>query len=98
MLKDYWGGDALDYGDLLGELVNKYPDKLIVSASAGKPFAKSYVLYLCNPDEEDKAEEYLQKFRAKMAARGIRAYGAGITQVAKLRAERMEGFLGGIGL
>jgi len=96
-MKDYWGNDALDYGDLFWELVNKYPDKLIVTAT-NKPFAKSYVIYLCEPKDEDKAEEYLQQFHDKMAARGIRAYGAGITLGAKLLSERMDGFIGGIGL
>ena len=96
MLKDFWGNDALDYGTR-EELEAKYKDKLFVTVS-DKPFGDPYVLFVCNEDERNKAEEFLESYRAKMKMRGIKAFGSGISLGANLLANRLEGFVGGVGL
>lgn len=93
MLKDYWGNDALDFGEI-STLWEKYPDKIFVSVS-NKPFGDSYVLFICNPDEEEKADAYMVDYRAKMKAKGITAFGIGISLGSALQAARMDGFQGG---
>ena len=96
MLKDYWGNDALDFGPI-SRLWEKYPDKIFVSVS-NKPFGDSYVLFVCNPDDEEKAEAYMANYRTTMEAKGITAYGGGISLGSALQAARMDGFQGGAGL
>jgi hypothetical protein len=93
MLKDFWGNNALACGSM-EELWSKYPDKVYVTVS-NKPFGNSYVLFVCNPDEEEKAEKYLADYNAHMKSKGITAYGAGISLGANLLAARMDGFQGG---
>jgi len=96
MLKDFWGNDALDYGTR-EELETKYKDKLFVTVS-DKPFGDPYVLFICNEDERDQAEAFLDDYNVKMKTRGIKAFGSGISLGAALLASRLEGFVGGVGL
>ena len=96
MLKDYWGNDALAYGSM-NDLISKYHDKIFVSVT-DKPFGDSYVLFVCSPDEQEKADKFLIDFHAVMESKGITAYGAGTSLGSDLLAARMNGFLGGAGL
>jgi len=93
MLKDYWGNDAIDFGPI-SNLWKKYSDKVFVSVS-NKPFGDSYVLFVCNPEDEEKADAYMENYRADMEAKGITAYGIGISLGSALQAARMENFQGG---
>jgi len=93
MLQDFWGNPALAFGNKR-ELEAKYPDKVFVSVT-NKPFGDSYVLFVCDPDEDEKADKFLADYRAKMKSRGIRAFGVGTSLGANLRAARMDGFQGG---
>ena len=92
MLKDYWGNDAIDVGSI-EQLWMKYPNKILVSVS-NKPFGDSYVLFVCNPDDEEEAEEYMNNYRANMKSKGITAYGIGTSLGSALQAARLDGFLG----
>jgi len=94
MLKDYWGNDALDFGPI-EELWHKYPDKIFVSVS-NNPFGDSYVLFVCSPDDEEKAEEYMENYCVNMESRGITAFGIGVSLGSALQAARLDGFLGGV--
>lgn len=96
MLKDYWGNDALDFGEI-STLWEKYPDKIFVSVT-NKPFGDSYVLFICNSGEEKIAKEFMADYCAKMESRGITAFGVGISHGSTLQAAMMEGFQGGAGL
>jgi hypothetical protein len=96
MLKDFWGNDALDYG-IREELETKYTDKLFVTVS-DKPFGDPYVLFVCNEDERDNAEKFLEAYHEKMKKKGIRAFGSGISLGANLLAARLENFVGGVEL
>jgi hypothetical protein len=93
MLQDFWGNPALDFGSDR-ELEKKYPDKVFVGVT-NKPFGDSYVLFVCDPDEEEKADKFLKDYNTMMEARGITAYGAGTSLGSNLLAARMEGFQGG---
>ncbi|MCL2086529.1 MAG: hypothetical protein FWH05_02910 [Oscillospiraceae bacterium] len=94
MLKDYWGNEALDFGEDT-ELESKYADKIFVSVS-NKPFGKSYVLFICEESESEKAQEYLESFSKSMRGRGITAFGAGIGGVEELKRRRsQETLMGG---
>jgi hypothetical protein len=95
-MTDYWGNDALDFG-VLSELTKKYSNKFIVSVS-NKPFGNSYVLFVCNADDEEKAERYLDDYRTLMRSKSIMAYGLGISLGSDLEAERMDNFQGGVSL
>jgi len=92
MLKDYWGNDALDFGPK-EQLLKKYPDKILVTVS-NRPFGDTYLLLLCNADEDEKADAYIADFHAKMQARGIRAYGLGSSLGSHLYYEKMKYFEG----
>ena len=96
MLKDFWGNDALDFGTR-EELEAKYRDKIFVTVS-DKPFGNPYVLFICNENEYERAEDFLEKYREKMKKKGIKAFGAGISLGTNLLSDRLEGFVGGIGL
>lgn len=96
MLKDPWGYEALDFAPI-EELWNRYPNKIFVSVT-DKPFGDSYVLFICNSDEEVKAEKFLAEYRTLMELKGITAYGAGVSLGAELQAARMEEFQGGADL
>ena len=91
MLKDYWGNDALDFGNIV-DLWNKYPDKVLVTAS-NKPFGKSYVLFTCDKDEQEKADAFLENYRSQMKKRGIKEFAAGVSLGAKLQGERLSMFM-----
>jgi hypothetical protein len=93
MLKDYWGNDARDFGSI-DDLVMKYRDKILVTVT-NKPFGESYVLFMCSPDEAEKADRFLTDYHAIMEAKGITAYGAGTALGADLLSARMDGFQGG---
>ena len=93
MLKDYWGNEALDYGEI-STLWEKYPENIFVSVS-NKPFGDSYVLFICNPGEENMAKAYMAEYRAKMESKGITAFGVGISHGSSLQAAMLEGFQGG---
>jgi len=92
-LKDFWGNDAIDYGTKR-EMTKKYGDKIIVSVAA-KPFGDVYVLFVCNNDEEHKADRFLTDYHALMKSLGIKAYGAGYSLGDDLEAARAVGFMGG---
>ena len=94
MLKDFWGNDALDFG-CRDFLETKYKDKFFVTVS-NRPFGDPYVLFICNEDEYERAEDFLEKYHIGMKAKGIKAYGAGISIGASLLAARQEGFVGGV--
>jgi len=94
MLKDYWGNDAIDFG-LIEQMWDKYPDKIFVSVS-NNPFGDSYVLFISSPDDEEKAEEYMENYCVSMESRGITAFGIGISLGSALQAARLDGFLGGV--
>ena len=96
MLRDFWGNDALDFGTR-DELETKYRDKVFVTVS-NKPFGDPYVLFICNEDEYESAEAFLEIYRTTMKAKGIKAFGAGISLGANLLSTRLEGFVGGVGL
>ena len=93
MLKDYWGNAAIDFGDIR-QLWDKYPDKVFVSVT-NKPFGESYVLFVCSPEEEGKADEYMENYCANMESRGITAFGIGVSLGSKLQAARLDNFQGG---
>lgn len=93
MYKDFWGNDALDFGKLR-DLTQRYKDKILVTVT-NKPFGESYLLFCCSPDMRESADSYLADYNAKMSARGITSYGAGITLGADLESARMDGFQGG---
>jgi len=95
MLKDYWGNDAIDFSSIT-QLWDKYSDKVFVSVT-NKPFGDSYVLFVCNPEDEDKADEYMDSYCKKMESRGITAYGIGVSLGSELQAARMENFQGAYG-
>jgi len=95
-MKDYWGNDALDFGTH-SEMRDKYADKFFVSVS-NKPFGKCYIVFICNRDEYDKAKKFLDEYDKKMAERGIKVYGSGIGRGDDLHAERLNAFIGGVGI
>jgi len=93
MLKDYWGNDAIDFGPI-GELWDKYSDKVFVSVS-NKPFGNSYVLFVCDLEDEDKADEYMDNYCTEMESKGITAYGIGVSYGSAIQAARLATFQGG---
>jgi hypothetical protein len=93
MLKDYWGNEAIDYGPI-SQLWDKYSDKVFVSVT-NKPFGDSYALFVCSPEDEYKAEVYMENYRANMKSKGITAFGIGLSLGSDLQAARMENFQGG---
>jgi len=62
---------------------------------SNRPFGDSYVLFVCDPEDEEDAEEYMDNFRATMESKGIRAYGIGISLGSALQAARLDVFQGG---
>ena len=90
MLKDYWGNDAIDFGEI-STLWEKYSDKVFVSVT-NKPFGDSYVLFICNSGEEKIAKAYMADYCAKMESKGITAYGIGVSHGYTLQSVMLERF------
>lgn len=89
-MRDYWGNPALDFGTY-NEMAKKYADKVFASV-ADKPFGNIYVVFVCEEDEADKVNEYLDEYSAKMRDKGITAFGTGIHWGDELRARKAEIF------
>ena len=92
-MKDFWGNEALDIGDML-DLMNRYKDKLIVTV-VNKPFGESCVIGLFERNERYEADEFLDNYRNSLRAKGIRGFGTGVTEGADIYSEKMSGFQGG---
>ena len=93
-LKDFWGNDALDYGSI-GEMTDKYADSIFVFVT-NRPFGDGYVLLVCNEDEEDFANNWVNDYRTSMRNRGVVSCGVGVSWGYNVKCARAQGFLGGV--